>query len=295
MNDSSPRSGTAPHAVLGSFNAASASCISELTSSPLAARLFNVSMLWAMTQLRLNASPMDRPGYCSRSSPNCWGKIVRRCGGRGERGHPLGEAHERDAEHADVAVAAGQTGRPLHRVVAVLEVAAGDVARVAVGREPAPRVLEDHHVVLGDERAWVERCRPRDPRMGLVVGRSSIRTGNRPGLSGRQTSARSTTPSRMTASTFGSKMIGVVFTSADQGAGRVEDVGHARASSLTDRNPAPNATATRPDRPSWGDGRDRRFVQRGVARPAGQLPRAAWPTACTTCSGRDGRSRRRAR
>ena len=81
MNGSPPRSGTASQAVLRSSSAAWASRSREPTSSPLAARLLSVSMLWPITHDRLNASPIDRPGYWSRLSPNCCGTMVRRCGG----------------------------------------------------------------------------------------------------------------------------------------------------------------------------------------------------------------------
>ena len=86
-----------------------------------------------------------------------------------QRGEPLGHGHVGDAEHPDVAVAVGQAGRPLHRVVAILGAAANDVVRVAVGREATPGVLEDHDVVVGHDTTGVERGRQRDPRMGLVV------------------------------------------------------------------------------------------------------------------------------
>ena len=64
-------------------------------------------------------------------------------GRAGDRRQPLRVAHVRRSEHAHPTVGPGLDGRPLHGVVAVLDLAA-HIAPLPFGPEPAPAVLEHH-------------------------------------------------------------------------------------------------------------------------------------------------------
>lgn len=76
------------------------------------------------------------------------GQEVRRLGGGGEH---LRGAHVGTAEHTDLPIRIGQSGRPLHRVVAVLRFVAEGV-ELAARVETAARVLEDDHVTVRGQR-----------------------------------------------------------------------------------------------------------------------------------------------
>ena len=90
----------------------------------------------------------------------------RRPGGGGQQ---LGGAHVGEAHHPHPAVGAGQAGRPLHRVVAVVRLVPVGV-ELAFGGVAPPAVLDRHHIPLGGEPGRMGAAESRDAGPLVVDG-----------------------------------------------------------------------------------------------------------------------------
>src|SRR5262249_60610949 len=75
-----------------------------------------------------------------------------------ERGHPLRVPEVAAAVHTDLAVRAGHPGGPGHRVIAVLGLTPERLP-ITVRREPAPSVLDHHHLAPANSLHRVQRRR----------------------------------------------------------------------------------------------------------------------------------------